>query len=232
MQDNPVRKARVYKQRACEDCGTLYVPNSSQQVRCGACQQARTLRLGREGKTRSRKAAYEPRYCVDCGAELPPPKRGGRLIQRCEPCNEAHREGYEVARRKARSESGYRRTYNKQWRVANPEKVRESSRRYKQANPEVDLAAIHRRRQRLDHGMDARDREMSVDYRRAIRDDPCFYCGSSAERCHVDHYFPLAKGGTDHWFNLVPACRTCNLRKFTECGTAYLLRLRPAEQAA
>ena len=39
----------------------------------------------------------------------------------------------------------------------------------------------------------------------------------------VDHFFPLAKGGTDHWFNLVRACRSCNLRKRTMCGTAFLL---------
>jgi 5-methylcytosine-specific restriction endonuclease McrA len=71
--------------------------------------------------------------------------------------------------------------------------------------------------------MDEADRLLSAEYRKAIRNDPCFYCGS-AETHHVDHYFPLAKGGTDAWFNLRAACRDCNLSKFTTCGTAFLLR--------
>ena len=53
--------------------------------------------------------------------------------------------------------------------------------------------------------MDGTDRLLSVCYRLAIRNDPCFYCGSP-ETAHVDHFFPLAKGGTDHWWNLVRAC--------------------------
>lgn len=70
--------------------------------------------------------------------------------------------------------------------------------------------------------MDATDRLLSAFYRQAIRNDPCYYCGSSVTD-HTDHFFPLAKGGTDHWFNLVRACRSCNFSKRTTCGTAFLL---------
>jgi 5-methylcytosine-specific restriction endonuclease McrA len=89
--------------------------------------------------------------------------------------------------------------------------------------PEAQRAAAARRRQRVVLDMDEADRLLSAEYRKAIRNDPCFYCGS-AETHHVDHYFPLAKGGTDAWFNLRAACRDCNLSKFTTCGTAFLLR--------
>jgi 5-methylcytosine-specific restriction endonuclease McrA len=90
-------------------------------------------------------------------------------------------------------------------------------------SPEAQRAAAARRRQRAAHGMDELDRFLSAEYRKAIRNDPCFYCGDT-ETHHVDHFFPIAKGGTDAWANLVRACADCNLSKYTACGTAFLLR--------
>jgi 5-methylcytosine-specific restriction endonuclease McrA len=39
----------------------------------------------------------------------------------------------------------------------------------------------------------------------------CCYCEATAT--HLDHVHPLSKGGADAEHNIVPACRTCNLRK-------------------
>lgn len=89
------------------------------------------------------------------------------------------------------------------------------------ANREEYYARTHRRRQRVDANMDALDRALSADYRRAIANDPCFYCGREA--VSVDHFFPLAKGGTDHWWNLVRACEACNKSKWARCGTWFQL---------
>lgn len=47
--------------------------------------------------------------------------------------------------------------------------------------------------------------------RRGIDPDTCFYCPAPAE--HADHYFPRARGGSDDFKNLVPACAPCNRRK-------------------
>ncbi|WNT44394.1 HNH endonuclease [Microbacterium phage Nicky22] len=47
--------------------------------------------------------------------------------------------------------------------------------------------------------------------RRGIDPDVCFYCPAPAE--HADHYFPRARGGSDDFKNLVPACAPCNHRK-------------------
>lgn len=42
----------------------------------------------------------------------------------------------------------------------------------------------------------------------------CHWCGCKcADRYHLDHYQPLAKGGVHACSNLVIACPTCNLRK-------------------
>lgn len=89
------------------------------------------------------------------------------------------------------------------------------------ANPERASARRARRRVRLIHGMSSADIDLSTSYRQAIGSDRCHYChGDSA---HVDHFFPIAKGGTDHWWNLVRACASCNLKKSSRCGTWFKL---------
>lgn len=42
--------------------------------------------------------------------------------------------------------------------------------------------------------------------------DGCAYCGTRGDM-HMDHFIPLAQGGTHTLDNLVPACPTCNLNK-------------------
>jgi hypothetical protein len=64
----------------------------------------------------------------------------------------------------------------------------------------------------------------------------CRYCGRSADQ--VDHVFPKSRGGTDHLFNLVAACRSCNLAKGTvplpddEMESIYSANLEGAWPAA
>lgn len=43
----------------------------------------------------------------------------------------------------------------------------------------------------------------------------CFYCGASAPdvELHIDHVRPLALGGENESWNLVVACRSCNIGK-------------------
>ena len=51
------------------------------------------------------------------------------------------------------------------------------------------------------------------------RDGPtCFYCGIDMQnwphdKIHVDHFYPVSKGGSDDPMNLVVSCSTCNLSK-------------------
>ena len=133
----------------------------------------------------------------------------------------------------------WQKAYNREYYQRNQAELREYARQYREvyaeehradasawalANPEARQAAHARRRGWLDADMDDIDRLLSVLYRIAIRDDPCHYCGSPVTD-HVDHFFPLAKGGTDHWWNLVRACARDNLRKQAMCGTKYLLLL-------
>lgn len=84
---------------------------------------------------------------------------------------------------------------------------------YYKINPEVVKASQSRRRASKKVSMSKEDRTLSVEYRKAIKNDPCFYCGTREGTFHDDHYIPLSKGGTDHWWNLVRACAFCNLSK-------------------
>ncbi len=133
----------------------------------------------------------------------------------------------------------------RQWEKANPEKVRQyraaskerqpeqyrerdriRQQRHRQNNPEhfraKSRAMQSRRRARAAVRMSAEDRMLSVSYRKAIAADPCRYCAAPGEQ--DDHFYPLALGGTDHWWNLVRACAHCNLSKSARCGTWFMLR--------
>jgi len=94
------------------------------------------------------------------------------------------------------------------WRRANLVKMRTYSARY---------------RQRRRVAMTKDDIQHSIDYRKAMEKDPCYYCGSFQKHMQIDHFFPLAKGGTDHWYNLVRACEHCNKSKNARCGTVFIL---------
>ena len=41
----------------------------------------------------------------------------------------------------------------------------------------------------------------------------CFYCKCELEQMHIDHFIPLARGGSHSANNLVASCPTCNLKK-------------------
>jgi 5-methylcytosine-specific restriction endonuclease McrA len=49
----------------------------------------------------------------------------------------------------------------------------------------------------------------------ATFNDCCAYCGKleSFDTLHIDHFMPVAKGGTHVLGNLVPACKACNFSK-------------------
>lgn len=51
----------------------------------------------------------------------------------------------------------------------------------------------------------------------------CFYCGGPADS--IDHLTPLALGGLDVGWNLVPACCNCNNRKGTKPALSWLAEL-------
>ena len=46
----------------------------------------------------------------------------------------------------------------------------------------------------------------------------CRYCGSKNSPFHLDHVYPVSKGGETTINNLVTSCETCNHAKFNKIG--------------
>src|SRR5690606_14463200 len=97
--------------------------------------------------------------------------------------------------------------------------VRESYRRWREANPGKVRAKLHRRRARkagavtIPHGHDD-----LLTYWRFIGVGPekCWYCaleGRDVPMEHIDHLKPLSAGGSETVWNKRPACSGCNLSK-------------------
>lgn len=85
---------------------------------------------------------------------------------------------------------------------------------WKQAHPE-DVCEYSKRRRARTTGVLvtltlAQWRAIKLAYRNC-----CAYCGRKMERLTQDHVLPLAKGGGHTCDNVVPACQSCNSRKFT-----------------
>lgn len=52
----------------------------------------------------------------------------------------------------------------------------------------------------------------------------CVYCGRKMKRLEQDHIIPLSKGGNHTYSNIVPACRSCNAKKY---AGAVLCQIQP-----
>ena len=107
--------------------------------------------------------------------------------------------------------------YTKQQRIyteQNRKAANERARRWARANPEKrKIAQLHAnslRRTRTKSGASSKD------IARWLSRQPgtCYYCGCNCEGgMEIDHFYPLAKGGTHEISNLRVSCRSCNRRK-------------------
>jgi hypothetical protein len=115
--------------------------------------------------------------------------------------------------------------YARLYREVYAEEHRENARRWARENPGLRSAARMRRRMRAGEGLTELDQLLSLARCIEMTGDPCFYCGAPGEE--VEHYFPIVKGGTDAWQNILPSCVACNHGvggKHFMCGTAFMLR--------
>ena len=118
---------------------------------------------------------------------------------------------------------GYGKYMKDRWIANNPEKILNQSRReaprrkiWKQANPDKVRASNQRHKANklgaaINDFTAAQWCEMQVAF-----DHRCAYCGKRAKgHLTQDHLTPLSKGGNHTLSNIVPACRSCNSKKYT-----------------
>ena len=185
----------MFRDKVCVVCGGLFTPKSGRSTVCGD-----VCRLVKNTANQARWHGDHPESVAAAYAKHLP-KHEQWLIDNRDRVNATT-----AAWRKTNADSWA--AYMQEWR----ENHRENARAYDSA-----------RRTQLKLSLE--DQRISIAYRKAIANDPCFYCGKRTSKMHTDHFFPLKKGGTNHWWNLVRSCQSCNDHKAAHCGTWFLLKV-------
>ena len=135
--------------------------------------------------------------CIVCSAEFSASDHKKEYDKQYQEDNadriQARRKDYQARTSSERTVSA------REWARNNPEKRRAISNAYK-----------HRRRAIEKQGSTTAELR---EWEQAAKKD-CYWCGKKKlKKYHVDHYYPLSKGGAHHVSNLVIACPRCNVRK-------------------
>ncbi|MFE9335293.1 HNH endonuclease [Streptomyces sp. NPDC007063] len=137
--------------------------------------------------------------------------------KKCRACDSRYNRKY-VAKNAVKRHA-YFREYSRQYRTKNAkhtqryyqenkERYAASGKRWRQNNP--DKARTYNAKRRA-LKRNARHEPYSRTDIFARWDSLCAYCDAIAE--HLDHVYPLSRGGADAAHNLVPACQPCNSAK-------------------
>ena len=101
----------------------------------------------------------------------------------------------------------------RQDRKDNPEQFRSKRREAYRRDRTSSVNAEHKRKARL-RGNDATMTRAQWKSVLAWFENKCAYCQLWFERLTQDHVIPISRGGAHAVDNIVPACRTCNARKY------------------
>lgn len=95
---------------------------------------------------------------------------------------------------------------------ANRERIRQNARRLRAENPVPHRAHVARRKLKLKES--GTFTTADIEAIRVAQGNRCYLCKKSlSDGYHIDHFIPLAKGGTNDPGNLRLACPHCNLSK-------------------
>lgn len=209
-------------ERSCETCGERFVPK---RIDATCCSRICTrIKIHRTNYVPIR---YALRPCPGCGDEFVPKRSDTRCCSPrchaklhyshvliwhdkiCDLCGKSFRSKRSDARRCSQrcnkefhylANVGAIRASVAAWRIANPDRCKVNSARYKARRrgwegdgPGVSVTDWVRTLNRFDHR--------------------CAYCGELPELLHMDHVVPLSRGGQHAIGNVLPACPGCNLSK-------------------
>ncbi len=121
---------------------------------------------------------------------------------------------------------------HKKWREENPEKrkkyyldnkenIIEKVRKWRKDHPEKRAENNSKRRSLL-KGQDFHFNSEDIRDKIEFYENRCFYCKEELDKYHVDHMWPLSRGGSNTWENIAIACPTCNLSKGTKTAEEFM----------
>jgi len=175
----------------------------------------------------------EKKKCCVCKLELPlsdfykcKSHKDG-LGSDCKKCNRARqRKWYNENRKKANAyrKKHYRdniekyKEYSKNWSIKHKDKCGEAHKRWKANHPERVKAVRTRyenRRRAWERNTESRATTEQINQLIKDSDNICFWCDREIPngKMHLDHIYPLSRGGKDEINNLVVSCEYCNKRK-------------------
>ena len=138
---------------------------------------------------------------------------------------ERHRQQSREAMRRWRAKNpAARLARDRAYKLRHLAQVRAGQRRHAEKYPEQRRAISLRRRARE---MRATGNFTLGEWLQLLTDygHRCAYCGSTGP-LHADHRVPLCRGGSHYITNILPACRSCNLRKGAMSESEFRQRLR------
>lgn len=101
----------------------------------------------------------------------------------------------------------------REWRSRNVETARSNTDAWRKRNPErYHFYSQKRRAMKLDAICEHGEECVGPEFTSELLGRPCEYCGDASE--HIDHFYPLSRGGLHCRENLRPACADCNKRKW------------------
>jgi 5-methylcytosine-specific restriction endonuclease McrA len=105
-------------------------------------------------------------------------------------------------------------TRNKQYAKIHAEEIHAYHQHWRKEHP--GYAAVNAAKHRASR-MNAPVNDLTVDQWceiQAVFHQCCAYCDKQSRYLTIDHITPLGKGGSNTVSNVVPACKSCNKRKF------------------
>ena len=191
----------IVKEQICQECGAHFLTRAyfEAQYCSHACYQATYRRVNAEGLREKNAAKY-----AENKEEILRKHAQYRIT------HPEQRRNHYITHREEQIEKA------RQWAKEHPEQVLATVRARHKEHPEIHRAQTKRRRARK---ANAAINDFTHTQWFALQEafnHRCAYCGKRAKgHLTQDHITPLSKGGNHTLSNIVPACRSCNGRKFT-----------------
>lgn len=130
----------------------------------------------------------------------------------------------EYTRRSRQKNKVKRREYMRDWRLNNPERALELSRRY--PKPLLNRRVNEANRRARKNANQETHTCKDVETQLKSQKYRCWWCGCDIhDSYHVDHLIPLARGGSNNVRNIVISCPKCNMSKGAKMPHEWIGRL-------